>query len=66
MGLERWLSTGCSPREDSTPSTHIEAHNCNSSSEGSNTLFWPPQAPGTQVLQQTYMQAKYRYTEIKI
>jgi hypothetical protein len=40
--------------------THIEAYNSNSSSS-SNTLFWPPQAPGKHVVQiHTYAKHSYR------
>lgn len=31
-------------------STHMAAHSCNSSCKEINTLFWPPQAPGSHVV----------------
>lgn len=35
----------------------------NSNSRESNVLFWPPRAPGTQVVdRQASMQAKHQYT----
>lgn len=32
------------------PVTHMAGHSCNTSSRGSNTFFWPQQAPGIQVV----------------
>ena len=38
---------------------------CDSNSRGSSALFWTLCAPGTYVVQQTYMQAKQSYTSTK-
>lgn len=45
----------------SVPSTYVVAHNCNSSSLGTDVPFWPPWVPSTYAVH-TYMQVKYSYT----
>jgi hypothetical protein len=52
---------------DSPPSTHFVAHNCNSSSSGSNILSWPARGCITVLLYyscDTQIQAKHPYIYI--
>jgi hypothetical protein len=48
----------------SRSSTHMAVHTvCNSSSRGSDALFWPPQEPGTHIVgAQSHMVAKQPHT----
>ena len=51
--MSQWLRSLAALSEDhgSIPSAHIEAIIvCNSSSRGSNTMFWHLQAPATHVV----------------
>jgi hypothetical protein len=42
--MAQWLRALAALSEvlSSVPSTHVAAHNCNSSSRGSDPLFWSP------------------------
>lgn len=46
------------------PGPHGSSHLCNSSSRGSDALFWPPQIPGA--CAQTYMRENTQIYKLKI
>lgn len=60
----QWLKALAALAEDpdSTPRTHMAAHNAlNSSSKRSEALFYPPRVPGTHIMfrQNSFIQINY-------
>ena len=63
-----WLRTLAAIVEDpsSVPSTHMTVHNCNLSSQGSDTLFWPLWTPGTKGCSDMHVGKAYIIYVIKV